>query len=399
MLKNLLKVVCLLVAAAVGVASAPLLFSHSAQRSTVYLLSGTVTVTASGEITNKCDYTYDKMGKCLSCREQQFANKAESSKSEDQIHSTVFHYDENGRIVQYEDSLNGGKPYSAYTLSYYKDGSLKEVSSNSADGEVLFHARFDENGNLLESSNSNGQTTTFTYNSRGERIAEDSTGEDPRNVFRVSNVYDEQGRLIESDTYNSLGDLHEKELTTYDENGGRSYRSFVYTEGEETPVFEFDYDKNDNLTLYKRIDNGMILEWYTAEYDEENNQTLKIYYLDGGKEVGRVIRDYNATLRTETYTYYPAQSNVDPHLVESITYDESGNEIVRRGNNSYSGFFHYQYAYDENGNLSQLASINEDGAVTSIRSYAYTTLLLTDKQKETAALYGREFSYKDLLPD
>jgi len=94
--------------------------------------------------------------------------------SNGQFEDQYYSYDDFGQISAFENSLTGERT----TITYDDSGNVCEVRDHSRNGNDRFIAnQYDAAGNLIESTNSDGQTNRFTYNQQGllERVT-DSTG-------------------------------------------------------------------------------------------------------------------------------------------------------------------------------------------------------------------------------
>ena len=396
-MKNLLKIACLLVAAAIGVLASPLLRSYSATKSTVFLLSGSVTVNASGEMVSKCDYTYDRAGKCLTAHSKRLIENPSVNDGAPAASHTTFTYDALGRPIEKMTRDDDNQVTADQQLTYHDSGALQKVVLVGKSGPNASTTKhYDQAGRLIKEFNPSG-TLTCTYGEHGPLTVVYES--DSALSYHIDYLYDSRGRQIECGRFNSDGEQTQRTVTTYDDQGVRTETVTLFSMGEEELFEVTTFDKNDNVTLYKQYDSGTLHEWYSAQYDEENNQILKILYDENGNEYGRIVREENAADHTVSNVYTSkADGATYPQVVSAVAYDEQGHVLSSIGADE-RGYYHYQYAYDDNGNLVQQATIDKDGVVTQIKTFSYTTLLLTDEQKAQSERYSASFDYSDLIPE
>jgi len=177
---------------------------------------------------------------------------------------------------------------------------------------------YDEAGNLASVIDASGGTTSFTYDANHQLL----TATDPRNNVFLTNVYDEEKRVV---TWQS------------DAKGNRYQFSYNAAAGETTitdPLGKTSIDFHDvQARLIRQQDRLGFSVSYS--YDDQNNRTS--------------VTDKNG--RTTVYTY-DANGNVtgkaDPLFqTTAITYDTLNNPLSRTdeaGNVT-------QFEYDAKGNL------------------------------------------------
>lgn len=153
----------------------------------------------------------------------------------------VYQYDEQGRLIQYDDATRG------YQYFYDEQGNLyrERYYSNSSNTEIqdVTHYDFDENGNPARSE-SDGQNSdyrydaVYTYDDLGRCI------DDMRHCLsgtvhsRITNRYDDNNIIVETNTY----------ISAYGKGGRES--------GEKGGVK--DTLRNDQITERTELGNG----WY-----------------------------------------------------------------------------------------------------------------------------------------
>ena len=238
-------------------------------------------------------YTYDAWGNQLT---------SVSTNSEGTGYSTASTYDARGNLLTLHFSSNQGYSYDTVT-TYDAQGNWLTQSYSDSDGyssssertnvdnrsgytwietyassdgfSYVFRERYDAQGNLLSSSetDSDGYTygTEYTYDARGnliQSVYSDSSGNSSRDVYQ----YNSQGVLLsETYAYSSADDPYYSYsyTNTFDAQG--KPLTFVYRDGEGESTQAWEYDAMGRLTAETYTDQWGWTEYYTYNYDEQGN--------------------------------------------------------------------------------------------------------------------------------
>ena len=299
-------------------------------------------------------------------------------------------YDAAGNLSQLTDENGNVTTYAFDDLNR-----LLQISEPDPDGpqnplqSPITTFQYDTRGNLVGTTDANGNATSFIYDPLERRIqSSDSAG----NIARY--IYDSAGNL--TDSVDPLGNAT---TNSYDERG-----RLIRTTDPEDGVTEFAYDAADNLqTLTDPVGNATTFTYdaryqVIAETDPLGNIIRYEYDLNGNL-VGKIDRNDRATefaydgvdrLVTETWRS-PGQA-VANEIV--YTYDKVGNLTSKTDH--FSGLeFTYDardrvasvdigqtpdaphvvldYTYDGVGNVTSVADTIE-GATGATTSYEYDAL-------------------------
>lgn len=200
-------------------------------------------------------------------------------------------------------------------------------------------ARFTE-CSLIITNHPTGQVWKQIYNMQGDSVV--SFTDAPKYFI---NKYDDHGRLVYAECFDSAGKLIYYRTQEYNE-AGQIVRQELVRDGNST-AYEFDIKENETIRYY--VVNG------------ERQNAMTITY-----ESGVVVREYSGddtNYVDTTYTY-----NEDGLLIEKISF------FSRTG-----GANRYTYEYDEDGNLivEKKYSIYENGETTcSETTYTYSTVYI-----------------------
>ncbi len=246
-------------------------------------------------------------------------------------------------------------PVSADTTTVYL---VDSVTTERADGYTCTESyTYDESGNVLTDtfSDSEGYTDTsvYTYDDSGNLSTIDST--DSEGTTRTyTYTYNESGNLL-SETYaESYAEGEDNtwgytDTFTYDENGNRSAKSRLYSDGIiASSIYTYDEDGNLLTEVYSYSDSDGAAYVFTWTYDSYGNVVTETAEKDG------------TVYYTGTYTY---------------TYDANGNALALTYANSDEEAYTRYYTYDGHENL-LVETEYRDGELYSTTTYSYITMTI-----------------------
>ena len=225
-----------------------------------------------------------------------------------------------------------------------------------------------DNPDIIYISNDNEGNTIYSVNYDGEEI--------PFKYFK----YNAKGLLI---SISIGGDEYKYE---YDADGRIiSFSNFV--NGEYRGKFEYIYDKDNNKIGKKYFNskgelskiNGTILE-----YDESGYKTSEISYNEDGKQVGKILYQYDDNHNLTGIEFYGAsqfygkvEEQAFPYEKKEFAYDDNGHMISET---SYSYTYSnadrtrltskITYEYDDNGHMTR--KIDNASAIDRFYGDTYT---------------------------
>lgn len=196
------------------------------------------------------------------------------------------------------------------------------------------------------------------YNKQGNQVEYNTYTSDGTLSNTWTNKYDEEGRLIES---NSFGDFNLKQTFKYDEKGNliESSDGYFYKYNEKGNMIEEYYDgffQRKRTFIYdekgRKIEMNSkdgLFSKMTYKYDKQENLIEESWYeMDGSLSEKR------------TYKYDEKRN-----ITEMIIYIPDGNLYIERLSS-------YTYEYDDKGNwIKKIAFINGTPANLLIREYKY----------------------------
>ncbi len=295
--------------------------------------------------------------------------------NDEKLYEERYTYDKDGKKTEYIDVMENVSTYSykgellsssVDKTSYYKivNGVVTLVSSTKKE-----NTKYDDNGNVLEQTDSNGNVTTYTY---------ENTKENLKNFPTMMEAKDAQGNT------------NSKEAYEYDDFGN-VIKTIDYT---TNTISTYEYDENGNVTksqetLVKKAEinnaeaeeNGLLDSDDMMEYDDDGNTETEDSSSGTVKEV--VEANYDSVGNVE-------DEKDNNGIVTEYKYDEFGRTIetkeTSKGKTKITSS-----KYDENG-----AVVEETDTVGRITTYKYdnmgrivkTTLTVGNDTKTTSTAYG-----------
>jgi YD repeat-containing protein len=186
-----------------------------------------------------------------------------------------------------ELNLNG-KVKSVVTSYYEAEEKFRDIEKGEL--EYSIEQEFNDDGNIVEgnSYNKEGELTSkskFKYDDDGNLIEETIYDKEGELTYKWEYEYDDDGNLIESNRYNKEGELNFKLKFKYDD-GNLIEEKQYNEEGELTDKWEFKYDDDGNQIKVKHTDYSSDTKETTTstykyeEYDKKGNWTKRVLYRD-----------------------------------------------------------------------------------------------------------------------
>ncbi len=294
-------------------------------------------------------------------------------------------YDENGNEIR---TVSGGK----YTKSEYSpDGS--KASSVSYCGFVSFE-KFDYKDGLLNSEYAFDGVKNYTYKDYNYEF----DGENPvRSVYEsnalngmIENEYDDDGNIISVSKYDF--ESEEKHEFVYDSVGRLTSEKSYDIKGQTVYNKQYSYKSDGTVYLsstnevYKTDESGNAKLYILTMFGEDGNIESATVNTPEGHEVSKVEYKFNDKgdpvmekttegVRWFTYEYYDngvmslkaeAPSEDSKDYTRYITYDKQGRELK-----NITATTHYEYMYDENGNVIRKSLYSPSASYLGRTDYLY----------------------------
>ena len=263
-------------------------------------------------------------------------------------------YDANGNVIKTEYTYNNGLVGSGTEINNY-DALNRRISFTDISG-LTTQWRYDNNDQITAITYPNGNTTTFTWDTR-QRLASVMM---PKGSANYSYFADDQ---LQSVSYSNGAS------SRYDYTDRNQISSVRHTLNSATLAeLSYTYDGNDNrLTETKNTGTDDLETSYT--YDADNQLSSVNYPAQYDDAAYSVAYTYDSTHNRLTETISPAESGSYTRTytynnLDQLTHISSGDSNRTR----------VDYAYDDNGNLSQKVTSLTDSSSNTTTS---TTLNYT----------------------
>lgn len=329
---------------------------------------------------------------------------------------TKYFYNNAGIQTKMYTGLSSDNDTDYMTTNYEYDAWGRLVRTIDSTGYNSGTIIYDLNGNVLTTTDANGNITTNTYDALNRVLTSDTVCNDATKNVSKSYTYDNMGRVTKkvsdgvstSYEYDILGRIYRE--------WGPNFKGYFY-EGisnyvEEQLIGEAhmllysvtNYEYDDEMRIVKVLESGNETASYT--YDANGNKASEIlangvvstYTYNACNEVTNLMtKSGDSTISEYEYSYYLDGSDAckvrcENGIIETTDYEYDGlkrltEESVKVGNNTTDT---YAYEYDDYGNRVQMtASGTED--YTTVYSYSnsqgnYTALL----QSETKTVEGED---------
>lgn len=204
-------------------------------------------------------YTYDEKGNCI---EQTTDVNGERRTKYNYVYDSMSNLIEysvvdaqgvyRNKVIYTYDSA-GNRIQENGVISWYKVADEKTINTFDSDGHCIETNEYDSYGNLTEK-------TTYAYDSNGNCIEENETrywSDGSVGKEKITRVYDSDGNCIEENTY-FAGEMYKKETYAYDTDG-KLVKKGLYSE-VGARITTFTYDSNGNCIEEKEcVKSGEIL--------------------------------------------------------------------------------------------------------------------------------------------
>jgi hypothetical protein len=226
---------------------------------------------------------------------------------------------------------------------------------------------------------------------------------DENNVLRKMVEYNKRGDITLIATYDSKGNLYEKEIFEYDSEGIKnkyesisnslSWVSLYNKKGNEIErVYGKTYFKGPKKHDYKYDENGNLIDIFAYQNDGQIYEHTKYIYKNGMKI--EMIRKRISTSKTQKIVYnYDSKGNNteiinhgwDGYLfsIKKYEYDDNGKKTKMEEHSYYKGQPRGKdiHVYDDRGNMIEERNITSDGTLMGKREYSYnkSNNIITEK--------------------
>ena len=256
------------------------------------------------------------------------------------------------------------------TTNYEYDSWLRPVRTTDSTGYNSGTITYDLNGNVLTSTDANGNVTTNTYDALNRVLTSNTvnSSDSSKNVSK-SYEYDSMGRITKTVSneittttiYDSLGRKYTE--SEYNKNGYSIFRGYFY-EGVSQYVREeltglyhllfysdktYEYDSEMRVVKVKEAGEETVSYTYDRNGNKKSetlaNGVVSTYdYNNANRIVKLVNKKGNSTISSYEYSYYldgsdACKKTTENGIIETTEYEYDGlkrltEESVEKGNNT-----------------------------------------------------------------
>lgn len=325
---------------------------------------------------------------------------------------TRYIYNNGGIMTEMRTGLHSASDSDYMTTSYEYDAWGRAIRTIDSTGYNSGTVTYDLNGNVLTSTDANGNITTNTYDALNRVLTSNTANPDDssKNVSK-SYTYDSMGRVTRKVSNGTTTSYEYDRLGRIYREWGPSFKGYFY-EGvsnyvEEQLVGEahmlfysmtnYEYDDEMRVIEVKESGNETVSYTYDANGNKKSetlaNGVVSNYTYNGANKITNLVtKSGDLTISEYEYSYYLDGSDAckvrsENGIIETTDYEYDGlkrlaEESVKVGSHTTDT---YSYEYDDYGNRSKMTAT---GSETYETVYDYTvngkyTALL---QKETKSV-------------
>ncbi len=323
---------------------------------------------------------------------------------------TKYFYNNAGIQTKMYTGMSSESDTSYLTTNYEYDSWLRPVRTIDSTGYNSGTITYDLNGNVLTSTDANGNVTTNTYDALNRVLTANTVNpnDSSKNVSK-SYQYDKMGRTVRTTVNDkSTTYLYDDLGRVYQEEGYNSFKGYKYAGISQYPIYEcsgifhkiiyyeknYEYDDEMRVSSVQENENDIVSYTYDANGNKKSetlgNGVISTYTYNKANRITKIEnKKGNSNISVYEYSYYLDGSDAckvrnENGIIETTEYEYDGlkrltEESVKVGNSTDT----YAYEYDDYGNRSRMTATGSENYVTEY-SYnnaqgKYTALL----QKET----------------
>ena len=323
---------------------------------------------------------------------------------------TKYFYNNAGIQTKMYTGMSSESDTSYLTTNYEYDSWLRPVRTIDSTGYNSGTITYDLNGNVLTSTDANGNVTTNTYDALNRVLTANTVNpnDSSKNVSK-SYQYDKMGRTVRTTVNDkSTTYLYDDLGRVYQEEGYNSFKGYKYAGISQYPIYEcsgifhkiiyyeknYEYDDEMRVSSVQENENDIVSYTYDANGNKKTetlaNGVISTYTYNKANRITKIEnKKGNSNISVYEYSYYLDGSDAckvrnENGIIETTSYEYDGlkrltEESVKVGNSTDT----YAYEYDDYGNRAKMIATGSENYVTEY-SYnnaqgKYTALL----QKET----------------
>ena len=298
---------------------------------------------------------------------------------------TVYQYNDGNRVISLENKRQG-TVISAWEYGYDVDGNILSKINKAGSSPVAISYQYDRLGRLTEEDYSGWKRTLYTYDAYSNRVKMMVEGRTKDELVRVTSYEYGLNNRLEKET-NKQGKITETYRYRYDENGNETFR--IWEKTAPTP----DYPGNVRLSGTYRKEVPTVYEWrhydgfnQLSRINQDDKEITYQYRGDGLRHSAEVRKLTESQGKTNLYCWDGSD------IVAEVT-DSSKIKTYLRGINVIASEIDrvvYYYIFNEHGDITQLWS--QSGTCKASYKYdAFGVERNPDKEDENPFRYCGEY--------
>ncbi len=325
------------------------------------------------------------------------------------VNITKYEYDMLGNVTKQYTGLSSDNDNDYVLTEYEYDQYLRPISSHDSTGYVSGTTEYDINGNVIRSTDPNGNITVNTYDDLDRLTRSVKTDSNGNSSVTTSYQFDRLGRTISSSVGNATTTYEYDKLgrvvSETDSNG--TFKGYFYEgisdyisraiTGQRHLLLYSDvrYQYDDEMRVSSISESGSQIVSY--EYDANGNRSKEILangisteYAYNCINAVTEIKSFNgeSEIASTTYKYYLDGSDsrkivTENNITETTSYVYNGfGQLTEEKIENASLTDKYNYSYDDYGNRIRMTATGSE-VFTTVYNYKnaqnqYTALLQSE---------------------
>ena len=263
---------------------------------------------------------------------------------------TKYFYNNAGIQTKMYTGMSSESDTSYLTTNYEYDSWLRPVRTTDSTGYNSGTITYDLNGNVLTSTDANGNVTTNTYDALNRVLTANTINpnDSSKNVSK-SYQYDKMGRTVRTTVNNkSTTYLYDDLGRVYQEEGYNSFKGYRYAGISQYPTYEcsgifnkiiyyeknYEYDNEMRISSVQESENDIVSYTYDANGNKKSetlaNGVVSTYTYNKANRITKIEnKKGNSNISVYEYSYYLDGSDAckvrnENGIIETTEYEYDG---------------------------------------------------------------------------
>ena len=263
---------------------------------------------------------------------------------------TKYFYNNAGIQTKMYTGMSSESDTSYLTTNYEYDSWLRAVRTTDSTGYNSGTITYDLNGNVLTSTDANGNVTTNTYDALNRVLTANTVNpnDSSKNVSK-SYQYDKMGRTVRTTVNDkSTTYLYDDLGRVYQEEGYNSFKGYKYAGISQYPIYEcsgifhkiiyyekdYEYDDEMRVSSVQESENDIVSYTYDANGNKKSetlaNGVVSTYTYNKANRITKIEnKKGNSNISVYEYSYYLDGSDAckvrnENGIIETTEYEYDG---------------------------------------------------------------------------